>query len=453
MRKIIALLLALTLVLSGCTQNVATAENTKTVEESSAKEDVEEVKENEDIADDSSAVEDVVEEKKEETPEVEEVAAENEVEEQPEFHEVIPEFYSMDEEELLDYVEDSIYMQALEELDSDKYCIEDVSAIYLSEEYLAELEYNSKSNVFYGYTLAELDEQFQGERYVFTLGEDGTTVVEKVTETDDDTYNQMIRNVAIGTGVILVCVTVSVLTAGAGTAAISVVFATAAKSAAIMAASSAGIGAVTSGIVKGIETQNPKEALKAAALAGREGFKWGAISGAIIGGAQGSYQMFKLSKALTNSRITLNQAAFIQRESKYPIEVINQFKSMEEYEVYKQAGLTARMVNGKIALVRDIDLNYVSKLPDGTQVTNLQRMQQGYAPIDSVTGKAYQLHHIDQEVDGTLAILNATEHQGNASILNEAGKIGVHNEMNLSDAAWSAQKKAFWKSFASSFVQ
>ena len=76
------------------------------------------------------------------------------------------------------------------------------------------------------------------------------------------------------------------------------------------------------------------------------------------------------------------------------------------------------MVNGKLALVRDIDLNYKSSLPDGREVTNLQRMQEGYAPLDPATGKAYQLHHINQDPNGTLAILKEAEHQGNSSILN-----------------------------------
>ena len=38
-------------------------------------------------------------------------------------------------------------------------------------------------------------------------------------------------------------------------------------------------------MVKGIETRNFDSAMKAAALAGSEGFKWGAISGAVVGGA------------------------------------------------------------------------------------------------------------------------------------------------------------------------
>ena len=48
----------------------------------------------------------------------------------------------------------------------------------------------------------------------------------------------------------------------------------------------------------------------------------------------------------------MNEAAMIQKESGFPLELIKQFKSVEEYQVYKEAGLYTKMVNGKLALVR-----------------------------------------------------------------------------------------------------
>ena len=118
----------------------------------------------------------------------------------------------------------------------------------------------------------------------------------------------------------------------------------------------------------------------------------------------------------------MNEAAIIQADSNLPMDVISQLHSMDEYLVYKEAGLKPVMVNGRVALVQNIDLNYVSQLPDGTEVTNLVRMQRGYAPLDPATGKAYQLHHIGQKADGTLAVLTEAQHQGNSAILNIADK-------------------------------
>lgn len=70
----------------------------------------------------------------------------------------------------------------------------------------------------------------------------------------------------------------------------------------------------------------------------------------------------------------MNEAAIIQQESGLPMDVISQLHSMDEYLVYKDAGLKPVMVNGRTALVQNIDLNYVSTLPDGSEVTNLVRM-------------------------------------------------------------------------------
>ena len=210
--------------------------------------------------------------------------------------EQIPDFYGMNDPALLQYVEDTVYAGLVDEFDSEDYVIENVDAIYYSEDYLQEVAYNSKSNIFFGYTLAELDEQFQGERYVFTLGEDGQTTVVPF-EDYDDTYDKVIKNVAIGTGVILVCVTVSVVTGGAGAAPVSMIFAASAKTGAIMALSSGGISAVAAGAITGIQTHDKEAALKAAALQGSESFKWGAIFGAVAGGVSETYSIKNAAQA------------------------------------------------------------------------------------------------------------------------------------------------------------
>lgn len=193
-------------------------------------------------------------------------------------------FTGLDDPNLLQYVEDSVYADLVDEFASEDYIIENVAATYVSKEYLEELSYNSQSNIFFGYTLAELDAQFQGTRYVFTLDDNGETVVQAF-EAYDDTYERALKNVAIGTGVILVCVTVSTATAGVGLTTVSTVFAASAKSATVAALSSGIMGGTSAGIVKGIQTKDLDTSLKAAALEGSEGFKWAAVSGAILGGA------------------------------------------------------------------------------------------------------------------------------------------------------------------------
>ena len=193
----------------------------------------------------------------------------------------IPEYSSYGDASFLKYVENKVYTDTLDSLDSDEYFIENVQTLYYSQEYIDELLYNSQTNIYFGFTLSELEEAFGGEKYVFTLGDDGKTTV-KAFEAYDDTFEKVMKNLAIGGGVILVCVTVSAVTAGLGTApAVSSIFAFAAKGGIVGALSSGAIGGIVSGTVTGIKTNDFKEALKAAAVGGSEGFKWGAISGAL----------------------------------------------------------------------------------------------------------------------------------------------------------------------------
>lgn len=135
MKSIMALLLCLPLLLTGCGQNVKTESETSV-----------------DTVDIEEKIEDV--------------------EEEDDVH-----FDSLSDTKLLTYMEDSIYADLENELQSDDYIIENVNAVYISQEYLDELAYNSQANIWFGYTMEELDEQFEGTPYVFTLSKDGTTIM------------------------------------------------------------------------------------------------------------------------------------------------------------------------------------------------------------------------------------------------------------------------------------
>lgn len=348
-------------------------------------------------------------------------------------------FKSLSDPELLSFMEGAVYTQLIDELGDDAY-IENVSAIYISQEYIDELTYNSKSNIFFGYTLQELNEQFQGQRYIFTV-ENGKTVVQPMTAYDD-TYYQIIRNVAIGAGVILLCVTISVVTGGAGLPAASMIFAMAAESGAIMGLSSGVISGAAAGLSTGIQTGDWEKAKMDAALAGSEGFMMGAICGAVAGGAG---EAIGLHGATLNG-LTMNEAATIQRESKIPLSLIREFQSMEQYEIIRDSGMFGGVVDGSPALLRNIDLNFI----DEQGRTNLVRMQQGLAALDPETGLAYELHHMGQTNDAVMAILTQAEHRGvgNHAIWHDLISESVVDH----GTAWAAQRAAFWKSMAKMYL-
>ena len=138
-------------------------------------------------------------------------------------HEEDTESLSPSDPAYLKSLEDSVYAQLNEQLATDNVKVESVEAIYYSKEYLEEMLYNSKSNIYFGYTLEELNQQFKGQRYVFQLSESGETEVVPF-EDYDDSFERIIKNIATGSGVILVCATISIATGGTA----SVVFAAAA---------------------------------------------------------------------------------------------------------------------------------------------------------------------------------------------------------------------------------
>ena len=240
--------------------------------------------------------------------------------------EYISQFNGLSDEKLLQYVENSVYSTLEMELDEGTFYIDEVKTSYYSQEYIDEVAFNSKSNVFFGYTLEELDTFFDNERYVFTLGDDGTTVVKEF-EVYDDTLEQVVKNVAIGTGVILILVTVTYVTKGIGTpATVQMIFAASAEGAAEFAISSAAISGTISAITTGIQTGDVKESLKAAALSGSEGYKWGAVVGGLTGAASEAFSILREAKSVKSSEDIIdavNEGKSLTENTEQTLEAIN----------------------------------------------------------------------------------------------------------------------------------
>ena len=278
MKRVTALLLAVLMLLTGCSLQPVQNQDTNPIEssniEDSSAPDIEEIDNTQD-----STSDDII------------------------FEEDAPvEFASLSDPNLLQYVEDNFYTDLVARFDSDDYIIESVNAVYVSDEYLEEVAFNSQSNMYFGYTLEELDAQFQGTRYIFSLDDNGETVVEEFAAYED-TYDRIIRDVTIGTGAILVCVTVSVVSSGVGApAAVSMIFASAAETGTIYALASGTISAVAAGTIMGFQTGDFDEAIKAAALEGSKSFKWGAITGLITGGASKGLEILRSSRTIPTPR-------------------------------------------------------------------------------------------------------------------------------------------------------
>ena len=340
-------------------------------------------------------------------------------------------------------IEDQVYKQVIDSI-GDDYYVREVKAQYYSKEYLEEVDYNSKENVLFGYHLSDLDNSFGAGSYVFTLGKDGKTTVEAF-KPYDDTTEKLVRNVAIGTGVIVVCVVIAAVSGGVGAPAVAAVFAASAKGAAIGAFSGAIIDGTVGGVTTAIATDGDKDAIiKSIKDEAGEGFKWGAIIGGVTGGISKAASI----KKATSAGLKAREAVAIQKEAKWSTKVIKRIKSVDEYKVYKKAGLVEKTVNGKKALVlknpkKVVKLKYKSNL-NGKMVTNAQRMQKGLPPIEPKTGQAIELHHVGQTDSSPLAILTKSQHSGKNDII-----LHVKNKPSQINRPYfdKVVKPDFWKSY------
>lgn len=354
------------------------------------------------------------------------------------------EYSRLSDPDLLPLIEETVYDNLITDLGSDEYFVQNVEAVYLSDEYLETVAYNSRENVYFGYKLSDLENEFAGQKYIFTVNDKNETVAVPIEHYDNDALNTIIKNVAVGTGVILVCVTVSAVTAGAGAPAVSMIFACAAKTGTIVALKGALVSGVVAGVVKGYNTGDMNEALEAAAIGASEGFKWGAISGVLTGGIDEGVAL----RGATMNGLTMNEAAQIQQQTKLPLEFIKNFHSMDEFMIYQEAGLHAIPLGDTLAYSRVVDLDSVTTDIYGKTMTNAERILGGNSPVDPTTGIPYELHHIGQEPTSPLAILTKAEHMqgGHNKILH----FRIESEVEHA-GAWADQVHDFWMAYLDCF--
>ena len=114
--------------------------------------------------------------------------------------------------------------------------------------------------------------------------------------------------------------------------------------------------------------------------------------------------------------LTFEQKNLIAKETGWSKEIIKHIDNMDQYAVYKKAGLHEATIDGRKCLVKDIDLDYVDLK---TGMTNRELMANGRSPYDAATGEKIELHHMGQKFDGPFAELceNSEHGDGNDGIL------------------------------------
>lgn len=131
----------------------------------------------------------------------------------------------------------------------------------------------------------------------------------------------------------------------------------------------------------------------------------------------------------------------IKEKTGWSDEIIDSIGSMEEAQIYMDAGLQEAEIDGKKCLIRnDIDMDQVDE--DG--ISNRERMERGRPPLTK-DGQEVELHHIGQKPDSPLAELTTQEHRGvgNDTILHDKTK-----ESEIDRAEFAKERKSHWKSRA-----
>lgn len=111
----------------------------------------------------------------------------------------------------------------------------------------------------------------------------------------------------------------------------------------------------------------------------------------------------------------------IKEETGWSDEIVDHIESMEQYEIYKNAGLYEAEINGRKCLIKDIDMDYVDPKTGMTNRERLAHRPRSLSPIDAKTGEKIELHHMGQDFNGPFAELceNSEHGDGNHSVLHD----------------------------------
>lgn len=147
-----------------------------------------------------------------------------------------------------------------------------------------------------------------------------------------------------------------------------------------------------------------------------------------------------------NKGLTEEEKQQIKNETGWSEEIIDAIGSMEEYKIYRDAGLQEVEINGRQCLIRG-DIDWEQK--DSMGRTNRERVEAGLSPINK-DGETIELHHIGQKSNSPLAELTPEEHRGkdNYSVLHDN-----HKESEIDRASFGRERTEHWSERAGEGVQ
>lgn len=130
----------------------------------------------------------------------------------------------------------------------------------------------------------------------------------------------------------------------------------------------------------------------------------------------------------------------LKEETGWPDSILDNIRTEDEAQIYKDANLKVESVDGKECLIKT-DIDY-EQVVDGE--TNLERMKRGKAPI-TMDGQNVELHHIGQKSDSPFAELTPDEHRGRGN------DMILHNktiDSVIDRNSFRVERETYWKSRA-----
>jgi hypothetical protein len=154
------------------------------------------------------------------------------------------------------------------------------------------------------------------------------------------------------------------------------------------------------------------------------------------------HNQFKIKNIETNAFEDKILSDYIKKDSGWSEPISSSIKSLQEYQIYKNASLSESDINGRKCLIRtDIDW----KQKDSYDRSNYERSSEFKLSAISKDGEVLELHHIGQKSDGPLAELTPDQHRSkeNYSVLHNS-----KTESQIDRKLFDFERGEHWKTRA-----
>lgn len=137
--------------------------------------------------------------------------------------------------------------------------------------------------------------------------------------------------------------------------------------------------------------------------------------------------------------LTDEQKKEIKENMRWSDTIVDSIRTMDEAQIYMDAGLQEGEVNGKPTLLQPKIDGKACNEPKWPDWSNKDLAEEGYPPRDE-TGTPYELHHIGQNPDSPLAELTFEQHHCNGNFK----KLHTFDDSSIDRQLFNKERKEYW---------